>query len=159
MTSEIPGTCAPRVLDATATIQTGETGVLLAVIDPADLHLYPDRGFSRLAAHTAIEALQLITYAKPQVVAVDWDMPRIDGAAICEAALKAGCHSVLLKPVTRGLVATRVGRLVAALANGGSNGSNTIHANGTNLAWPDTACPQCSVPGAISFEFLSHRRA
>jgi CheY-like chemotaxis protein len=158
--------------------QPDARGVLLAVIDPGDLHLYPVGPFSRVAAHTATDALRLVAHEQPAVVVVDWDMPAIDAAAICEAvcrhagvlvttaiperapvALKSGCHSLLLKPVTPSLIATRVGRLVAALANGHSNGSRSVQAVGTNVSWPDALCPSCSVPGATSFEFLSHRRA
>ena len=37
------------------------------------------------------------------------------------------------------------------------NGSEPLAT--TNHVWPETRCPACERPGAVSFEFSSHRRA
>jgi CheY-like chemotaxis protein len=83
--------------------------------------------------------------------------------------LNAGCDAVLLKPFAPNLLYSRVGRLLRERADrlrartrtpNGSNGSNGSEPLATtNHVWPETNCPACYRPGAVSFEFSSHRRA
>lgn len=152
--------------------------VLLAVAE-TDREQYLGAHDARLCAHTTLDATRLMRSHRPRVVIVDWDEAVLDGAAICRAArelagtavlvltgrvdavpgaIKAGCHSVLLKPCTPALVAARVARLLqpppAALA-----ASAAGHAPaGTNRACFDVTCPRCGTEGAVSFDFSSHRR-
>jgi hypothetical protein len=80
-----------------------------------------------------------------------------DGAP---SALKAGCHAVLLKPLTMNLVAARLGRLSRELptAAAATRIAERLGQFGTNRTWPELSCPTCSQAGAVSFEYSSHRR-
>src|SRR5687767_5513603 len=92
---------------------------LIVAVRPTEIDRFPAAPYSRWAARTTAEAVRLIERARPRVVAVDWDVPDLDPVAICAAArlvgpvgilavmekperapsaLKAGCHSLLLKP-------------------------------------------------------------
>jgi len=146
----------------------------------ADVDRFPAANFTRYPVHTTNEALRLIETARPRVVAIDWDVPEIDGAQVCgavrkfphagvlvtmaspqsaPAALKAGCHAILLKPFAPNLAAARIGRLSRELPSG-SAGLRAAHSLycGTNRVWSETRCPECESPSATSFEFYSYRR-
>src|SRR5688572_11206241 len=92
---------------------------LIVAVPANEIDRFPAAPYSRWAARTTGEALRLIERSRPRVVALDWDFPEIDPVAICAAArqvgpvgilgvmekperapsaLKAGCHSLLLKP-------------------------------------------------------------
>lgn len=137
--------------------------------------------FQRLAVATTAEAIRAIERNQPRVVAVDWDTEGIDGATVCAAAkalpytgilvisaepsripaaLKAGCHAVLLRPFFPNLVAARLGRLSREIPTTPSamRGLAALQLVGTNRVWPDASCPQCGAEGAVSFEFSSYRR-
>lgn len=144
---------------------------IVALVSAADLKLFPTTPYTCLAADTTADAIRLIQSTQPRVVAIDLDMPGINALEVCQAArqtagtsilvtttaaervppvLKAGCHAVLLKPLTLNLVSARLGRLCRE--------QSLAEPNGTNRAWPNTACPTCGQLGAIGFEFSSHRR-
>lgn len=164
---------SPGRLDAVADVRA----VVLAAIRPSDLLLYPASPFTLVAAHTTADAMELLARVHPRVVAIDWDARELDAPAICHAArrlasvlvtttpecvpaaLKAGCHAVLLKPFAPNLVAARVGRLLRQNPPlTGGRGSPTLQPRGTNHVWPDMTCPRCGARGVTSFEFSSHRR-
>ena len=158
---------------------------LLVVVPPAEVGLYSVNRLSRITAHSTTQAIQLIEALRPQVVAIDWDSAEVDGPTLCRvsmdaatlatmtrpedapAALKTGCHSILLKPFAPSLLAGRIGRLLretvdrsALRAAARSVGSPVAgHPVGTNRCWSDVTCAQCGTPGATSFEFSSRRRA
>jgi len=133
-------------------------------------------------------AVQYMSKGAPALVVLDLDAVDDGGTAICRAAkaaalppttlviasqadaapevLRAGCDAVLLKPFAPNLLYSRVGRLLRDRADrlrartrtpDGSNGSEPLAT--TNHVWPETRCPACERPGAVSFEFSSHRRA
>lgn len=155
------------------------TAVVVAV--PArDADRYPVGAFTCYPVHTTYEAQRMIETSRPRVVVMDWDCREIDGVQVCliagkftqtgilivtretarvPAALKAGCHAVLLKPLPPNLVAARVGRLAREFRSAPAT-SRTASAQqtGTNCVWPDTHCPQCEAANAVSFEFHSYRR-
>jgi DNA-binding NarL/FixJ family response regulator len=84
----------------------------------------------------------------------------ISDAAQAPAALRAGCHGLLLKPVIPNLLAARLGRLVRERDSFPVHGHQiAIGERGTNRIWSHTACPTCRQNGAISFEFSSRRRS
>lgn len=145
--------------------------VLVAVVGTSDLHLFPSSLYTRVTAHTTSDATRLIHSAGPRLLALDLDLPEVDAIELCvaarriasvtvlvvtdsprkvPAALKAGCHAVLLKPLTLNLVSARLGRLCREWAQGDHHGTNRV--------WAGTSCPACSAPGAVSFEYSSHRR-
>lgn len=157
-----------------------KTAVVIAVPE-ADADRFPVGTFTRYTVHTTHDALRQIETSRPRVIVVDWDCQEIDAAQVCgiarkftqtgilmvtgdatrvPAALKAGCHAVLLKPVAPNLVAARVGRLARELPSTpmATRAAAAMHQSGTNRIWPDTHCPQCSAADAISFEFHSYRR-
>jgi DNA-binding response OmpR family regulator len=123
----------------------------------------------------------LIERYRPRVIAVDWDLPEIDSAVICNvgqrlaptgilaimqsperapAAIKAGCHSILLKPLTPNLVAARLGRLCREMPTAmPAARPGTRRQWGTNRTWSHLHCPTCNESGAIGFEHSSHRRS
>ena len=76
------------------------------------------------------------------------------------AALKAGCHAVLLRPFAPNLLAARLGRLSREIPTtpNALRGLAALQLVGTNRVWPDTQCPTCHAGGAVSFEFSSYRR-
>ena len=157
-----------------------ESSGLVIAAAATDAARFPSSGFSRYVVHTTTEALRLIETARPRVVAIDWDVPEIDGFQVCDAArkfahtavlittrspdrapsaIKAGCHAILLEPVVPNLIAARIGRLIREVPETAVAGDRAVvRESGTNRIWPDTRCPNCAAPSAISFEFHSHRR-
>ena len=152
--------------------------VLLVVAEPSAVHAYPASPYARFAVHSAADALRLLKESRPHVLAIDWDVTGFDGPALCRsagpgtailvttgrpedapAAMKAGCHSILLKPLSPSLTAGRIGRLVREISARSMVNSHTVRPLGTNRRWEDEACPRCGVPGATGFDFSSHRRA
>ena len=154
---------------------------LIAAVAAGDLERFPTSNFARFAARNTAEAVRLIERWRPRVVAIDWDLREFDGKQICEsarqlpgtgvlvtmagpeqapAALKAGCHAVLLKPLTVNLIAARLGRLSRELPTPAvaSRFAEKLGQFGTNRTWPEIACPTCAQAGAVGFEFSSHRR-
>jgi CheY-like chemotaxis protein len=155
-----------------------EHPTLLVCVGPGDDTIGAS-SFTRVAAHTTIEALRAIERTQPRVVAIDWDAEGIDGAVVCAAAkrlagtgilvvssgpdrvpsaIKAGCHSVLLRPFVPNLVAARLGRLLREIPTRPAAFLSGMELVGTNRVWPEMQCPACSTGGAMSFEFSSHRR-
>lgn len=155
---------------------------LIVAAAAVDVEQFPSTPFARLAARSTIEALRLIERWKPRVVAIDWDAPEFDGRQICAAArqspgtgvlvttavpdrapaaLKAGCHALLLKPLTVNLIAARLGRLTRELPTAAvaTRLAEKLGQHGTHRAWAEMACPKCAQGGAIGFEFSSHRRS
>lgn len=151
--------------------------VLLAVAAPSELERYAAQPFLRIAAHTTTDALRHLVQSRPQVVALDWDVDGVDGPGLCRAAartatvlvttaqpetapsaLRAGCHSILLKPFAPTLLAGRLGRLLRDAA-ARSSGAGTMPAIGTNRQWANEVCARCGTPGPTSFEYSSRRRA
>ena len=139
------------------------------------------RSSRAITSYTTSEAVRLIETARPRIVAIDWDIPEIDGGAglrrrqkfaltgvlvvmkspeTAPAALTAGCHAILLKPFAPNLVAGRIGRLSRELpATPVTSAPRAmLHQSGTNRVWPETPCPKCHAPSATSFEFSSYRR-
>jgi DNA-binding response OmpR family regulator len=156
------------------------TALVVAVAE-ADVDHFPAGDFTRYPVRTTMEALRMIETARPRVVVIDWDAPLIDGPQVCSAArkfgqtgvlvamqkpesapaaLKAGCHAILLKPFAPNLVAARIGRLSRELplTPVAARAAVVMQQTGTNRVWPDTHCPQCNAPSATSFEFASYRR-
>jgi DNA-binding response OmpR family regulator len=152
--------------------------VVLVAVDPLDVSLFGAGQFMRVLARTTDEAIRVLERDRPRLVAVDLDLIDVDGLAVCRSAsgasvlvmtgspdrvppaLKNGCQAVLLKPFAPNLLATRIGRLLReraqhATAFGARNGDEGC---GTNRVWPETRCPRCSAPGAVSFDFSSYRR-
>jgi DNA-binding response OmpR family regulator len=76
------------------------------------------------------------------------------------AALKTGCHGILLKPFSPNLAAARLGRLCREMSSMpmAARAAAALQQHGTNRTWPNTACPSCAQTGAVSFEFSSYRR-
>jgi DNA-binding response OmpR family regulator len=155
---------------------------LVVAVSGPDLDHFPATPFARLAARSTAEAVRLMDRWKPRVVAVDWDSEEFDGKQICAAArqtpgtgvlvtmtspdrapgaLKAGCHAVLLKPLTINLVAARLGRLARELPTVAvaARLAEKLGQFGTHRTWPEIACPKCAQGGAVAFEFSSHRRS
>jgi DNA-binding response OmpR family regulator len=155
---------------------------LVVAVAPTDVEHFPSTPFSRFAARNTTDAIRLVERWRPRVVALDWDVQDFDGKAICSAtrqfpttgvlvmtsaperaplALKAGCHALLLKPFAPNLLAARIGRLARELPTSpmASRLAEKLGQFGTNRTWPDTACPKCAIPGAVSFEYSSHRRS
>ena len=149
---------------------------VLFVVPERDRGVYAGEQFTRVFAHSSSEAMRTIAINRPRLVVVDWDEPSLSAAEICATAqtsvlvttadvanvpriLKAGCQGVLLKPFAPNLLAARVGRVLKETER--IIGPKTLPAGwqtGTNRVWPDTACPQCGVAGATSFDFSSYRR-
>ena len=155
---------------------------LIVAVASHDIERFPTAPYSRFAARTTTEAVRLIERWRPRVVAVDWDAAEFDHSIICNAArqaapvgilalmaepdrapsaLKAGCHAVLLKPITTNLVAARLGRLCREMpaAAAASRLGATVPAWGTNRTWPEVHCPKCHQGNAVCFEYSSHRRS
>ena len=155
--------------------------VLIAAVAASDLEQFPTAPFARHAARNTAEVLRLMDRWRPRVVAVDWDIDDFDGKQICTAArqfpgtgilvtmvapdhapaaLKAGCHAILLKPLTVNLVAARLGRLSRELPTAAfaSRVAEKLGQFGTNRTWPDLGCPTCAQSGVVGFEYSSHRR-
>jgi len=170
----------PRLSPGGQLPRTKPTAFVLAAA-AADVEQFPAGEFTRFPAHTTNEAVRLIETARPRVVAIDWDAPEIDAAQVCTvalkfpltgvlvtmngpgtapAALKAGCHAILLKPFAPNLAVGRLGRLSRELpaTPGAMRVAQAMHQCGTNRVWPETNCPTCKAPAATSFEFHSYRR-
>src|SRR5688572_8245626 len=157
--------------------------VFVVAASAADVEYFPAAPFTRIAARTTVEAIRLIERWRPRVVAIDWDLPEeFDGPAISStarqtaftailvttaiperapAALKAGCHAVLLKPFAPNLIAARLGRLCreVPMVPAAARAAAALQQCGTNRTWPDMECPKCDHQGAVGFEFSSHRRS
>jgi hypothetical protein len=89
------------------------------------------------------------------------------------------CDGVLLKPFAPNLLSARVGRLLRARASALRMHSGLaleklvlqraksddlrqrgeLARQGTNVQWPNSACPYCNHRGVTSFDFISHRRS
>jgi CheY-like chemotaxis protein len=155
---------------------------LIVAVASADIERFPATPYARVAARTTAEAVRLIERSRPRVIAIDWDLAEIDPAAICAAArqqapvgvlvvtetpqraplaLKAGCHSILLKPFSINLAAARLGRLCREMpaATAASRLGAAPQQWGTNRTWPDVKCTKCHEPNAVCFEYSSHRRS
>src|SRR5687768_10253603 len=155
---------------------------LIVAVAADDLERFPAFPYARFSARTTTEAVRLIERWRPRVIAVDWDLAEFDHSAICAAArqaspvgvlaliteparapaaLKAGCHAILLKPITVNLVAARLGRLCREMpaAAAVSRLGVTLQQWGTNRTWPEVHCPQCNEGSAVCFEYSSHRRS
>lgn len=155
--------------------------VLLLAVPVGDADRFAGANFTRYPVHSTGDALRLIETARPRVVAIDWDCAEIDGVEVCTAArrfaqtgilvatgtpecvpaaLKAGCHTVLLKPFAPNLAAARFGRLLreAPAAAITARATAAVPLGSTVRVWPDTHCPTCSAGSAVSFEFHSYRR-
>jgi CheY-like chemotaxis protein len=155
--------------------------VLLLAVAPVDVDRFTTSRFTRVTTQNTAEAVRAIERTRPRVVVVDLDASQFDALAVCTAAhqtgqtsvlattatpervpsaLKAGCHGVLLKPFTPTLVAARLGRLVreTLLTPAARRAAAVLLQQGTNRTWPDTTCPKCGQPNAVSFEFSSYRR-
>ena len=155
---------------------------LIVAVADADVERFPSSPYVRLAARTTLEAVRMIDRWKPRVIVIDWDAPGFDAVAICGAArqygqagllavmstperalsaLKAGCHSILLEPLSLNLTAARLGRLCREMPATGlvSRPGSNAQTVGTNRVWPEEACPRCKKGGAVCFEYSSHRRS
>jgi DNA-binding response OmpR family regulator len=172
----------PRRSVVPITRATAEPKLSFVVVASArDAEGFQASNLTRYVVHSTAEALRMIETARPRVVALDWDAAEIDGPQVCiaarqfvqtgvliatseparvPAALKAGCHAVLLKPFAPNLVAARIGRLCRELPSTPTAARVTaaVLQSGTNRVWPDTVCPNCAAGGAVSFEFSSYRR-
>jgi CheY-like chemotaxis protein len=174
----------PLPVSPAARLQPAAAGapaiVVLLAIAENDVTRYPTGAFTTMAAHTTAEAIEAIERIRPRVLAIDWDLPAIDGIALCRlaaqlasptllvttgsvervpAAIKAGCHSVLLKPFSLNLAAARFGRLCRELSVSMSPAVRAVVERGTNRTMPDIVCPRCGGTGATSFDHASYRRA
>jgi DNA-binding response OmpR family regulator len=155
---------------------------MLVVAQESELHLFAVPHFTQVVARTTATALEQIAALRPSLLIVDLDHTVCDGIRVCgsardigstttlvttinpehvPAALKAGCHAVLLKPFAPNLLAARVGRLMRERQQ--QMRMRSLHVNingsdGTNRVWDAVECPNCHVTGATSFEFHSHRR-
>lgn len=173
-----PPAVSPAVRPQPAAASAPPIVVLLAIAEN-DVNRYPTGAFTIVAAHTTDESIHFIERIRPHVLAIDWDLPSIDGIAVCRAAtelasatmlvttesvervpsaLKAGCHSVLLKPFSLNLAAGRLGRLCRELSVATSPDVRAVVGRGTNRTWPDAVCPRCVTAGATSFDHSSYRR-
>jgi CheY-like chemotaxis protein len=155
--------------------------VLVAAVAASDVARLPSAPFAPLAATSTADALRLIERWRPRLVVVDWDHPDFDAPAICTtarqhagtgvlatmasprrapSAVRAGCHAVLLEPLTPNLLAARLGRLFREMPTAALTSplSAMLGQPGTNRAWPEMSCPECGGAGATSFEHSSHRR-
>jgi CheY-like chemotaxis protein len=155
---------------------------LIVAVADGDVERFPSSPYVRLSARTTIEAVRMIDRWRPRVIVIDWDAPGFDAVAVCSAArqngqagilavmgaperapsaLKAGCHSILLKPFSLNLTAARLGRLCREMPTTGmvSRSGLSAQTGGTNRVWPEEQCPQCKKGGAVCFEYSSHRRS
>jgi DNA-binding response OmpR family regulator len=77
-----------------------------------------------------------------------------DEPAAVPPLIAAGCDSALLKPVTSGVVVTRLSRLLKERSSRPSGRSRI----GTNQVWADKKCPSCGSNGPVSFDYASLKR-
>ena len=168
--------------DAAARVEDARLPAVVLAVAAAEVAAFPCAAFVRFAARTTPQAIQLLERHEPRAIVIDWDLPEFDGAAICRAArafagtaclvttaspervpgaLKAGCHSVLLKPITPNLVAARLGRLAREIPLTAAARRIAVQFAefGTHRKWHDLACPRCGRAGAISFDHASYRRS
>jgi DNA-binding response OmpR family regulator len=157
----------------------GAAAAWLVTAAPDALDRFSVSSFTRVAAHTTLDALHALERVRPRVTAIDWDWDEVDAEAICRRArhlncggvlvvterphcvpraLRAGCDSVLLRPFVPNLLAARVGRLSRELAALPASDAGASVPLGTNRIWTRTRCPECDAGGAVSFEFFSYRR-
>jgi DNA-binding response OmpR family regulator len=171
----------PVVSPGPAQVAVDRRPVLLLAVAPADVDRFNNSRFTRLSAQNTADAVRTIERSRPRVLVIDIDLPQFDLGAVhtaahqtghtsvlvltdsperAPAALKAGCHGILLKPFAPNLVAARLGRLVreTLLTPAARRAAAVLLQHGTNRTWPDTACPTCGQIGAVSFEFSSYRR-
>jgi|SoiMethySBSTD1v2_1073268.scaffolds.fasta_scaffold18848_8 DNA-binding response OmpR family regulator len=171
----------PVILPGSTQVAVDRRPILLIAVATADVDHFTTSRFTRLSAQNTADAVRTIERSRPRVVALDIDLPQFDSSAIhtaahqtgmtsvlvltgsperVPAALKAGCHGVLLKPFAPNLAAARMGRLVreTLLTPAARRAAAVLLQHGTNRTWPDTACPTCGNTGAVSFEFSSYRR-
>jgi DNA-binding response OmpR family regulator len=162
--------------------QVDERSVMIVVASRADAERFPPSTFTRLSAQNTAEAISLITRMRPRVLVVDLDLPEVDGQQVVSAAtrvahtgvlvttqmpervpaaIKAGCHAVLLKPFVPNLAAARIARMCREMPTSAVEWrtGNGASYSGTHRVWPNTACPTCNTAGATSFEFSSYRRS
>jgi hypothetical protein len=155
---------------------------LVVAVAEADVPRFPASSFAIGVAGTTAEALFLMTAWRPRLVAVAWDSGAFDAERICAAAreipgtailatmaaptlaakaLRAGCHGLMMQPLMVNLIAARLGRL-AREAPGTAVArrlDTALGISGTNQACRDVSCPDCREPGAVAFDYSSHRRA
>ncbi len=151
---------------------------MLVVAAAADVDRFSSNAFTSRPARSAAEAITLLKREPPMVLIVDWqtqpEAAEVTAAATertavlgllgdpaqAPAALRAGCHGLLLKPVIPNLMAARLGRLMRERTHFPMQSrSSAIGERGTNRLWSQTVCPTCKQGGAISFEFSSRRRS
>jgi DNA-binding NarL/FixJ family response regulator len=173
-----PETLSPVSPSRVHPLATPQRPTLLVLADPADVERYRSAAFSSQVSYSATEAIERLRRDPPAVLLVDWDtQSRAPDACVAApdrtsilallgtpeqapAALRAGCHGLLLKPVTPSLLAARLGRLGRERAPfPGAGRHSPIGDHGTNRRWSRTRCPSCDAGGAISFDFSSRRRA
>lgn len=151
---------------------------MLVMAAAVDVERYTPSAFSCRPARSTAEVLNLLKREPPTLLLVDWET-QAEAAEVCAAAadraavlaligepaqapaaLRAGCHGLLLKPVIPNLLAARLGRLVRERDTFPRRGHQAgIGERGINRVWSQTACPSCRQSGAISFEFSSRRRS
>jgi CheY-like chemotaxis protein len=156
---------------------------LIAAMRTADLELIPVDGYTCLPVRTTAEAVRCLENDYPCLAMIDLELAAVDTIVVCRTArtracasvlvvastptlapavIKAGCHSFLLKPLTRNLVAARLGRLARGLGRTGAGrgrDAGTRTPRDTLRTCAQVLCPTCAEPGGVSFEFDSHRRA
>lgn len=177
--NQITSAVAPRVGAASA---TDVRPTLLVAVATIDVELFPKASFLRMGSSSTAEAVAFIQRDRPRIVVIDWDDHRFDGKFItataqqrpgtavlvtmmapeaAPTALKAGCHGVLLKPLTLNLTTARLARLAREMPSPeiAARLRSRLGQFGTNRTWPDVQCPQCSAGDAVNFEYASHRRA
>jgi len=150
---------------------------VLVVAHPAAIDRYPTGIHAKTVAHTTRDAIRLIEEVRPAIVAIEWNLDGIDRGALCQAAgrfpvavlailqapqdapaaIRAGCHAVLLEPIAPTLAATRIARLAKQMESRLRYREAEIR--GTHRAWTGVACPQCGTDGATSFECAGRRKA
>lgn len=160
--------------------QAATMPTVLFAVPETDRPIYAGDQFTRFFAHTAADAVRLLTAHAPRVAVVDWEDPALEPEELCAALnampgtsalvttddvahapaiLKAGCQGVLLKPFAPNLLAARLGRLLRESAfTSGRALARPSWQSGTNRLWPEMACPRCGTMGATSFDFSSYRR-
>lgn len=171
----------PHVTTASPYPVADSKPTLVVAIPASDADVFASARFARITAQNTAEAVRAIERTRPRVVAIDLDAPEFQVGPIsvaahqtgctsvltttaspdrAPAALNAGCHAVLLKPLSPALIASRLGRLLREplLGPGVRRPLPAATQQGTNRTWADTVCPKCGQPGAVSFEFHSYRR-
>jgi DNA-binding response OmpR family regulator len=155
-------------------------GSVLLAIAPGDVAHYPSGALTVTPVHTTGEAIHALERLRPHIVVIDWDLATLDAPSICRhaaqrpattiliatdapdrvpAALRCGCHAVLLKPFSVNLASARIGRILREATIRQVATLRHVFAQGTNRTWPGTPCPACTAMGAVSFDFASHRQS